>query len=246
MRGWKIRRSAIGDLDRDGDPDLVIACEGGTLVYYENPGGAAARDVTQRIPFVPTGVTERGSWIRVYVADLDRDGDLEVVATNKSIPMPGGYGSINVGPTPVSLFRVDGDPLAQASWREHRVPGNSRPIDLDQDGNLEILIGSRGEARMLIAVNPMADSAASQIIPIEIANPNRLIPDDIPKRLSGSHVALHDLSGDGRLDIMTSETPWSLVWLEQPAHFEEPWHRGCDTTSREGSAECMTRSCHVI
>jgi hypothetical protein len=135
---------------------------------------------------------------------------------------------MEVPATPVSVFQIDGDPLDAASWHEfplshHRVPVNSRPIDLDGDGDLEVLIGSRGEARMLIAEDPMGPMPSANVIPIEVDNPHRLIPRDIPKRLSGFEVATYDLNGDGRLDLITSETPWSLVWLEQPEEFEMPW-----------------------
>jgi len=219
---------ATGDLDGDGDADLVVACEGGTLVYFENPGGTAARDPSRWIPFVPPGVTGRGSWIRAYLADLDADGDLEVIATNKSIPMPGGYGSMDVPATPVSIFLVDGAPLDDEGWQEipistHRVPVNGRPIDLDADGELEILIGSRGEAGMFVADGDLLSVSSRRVRAIRPANPLRLVPKDIPKRLSGFDVVFEDLDRNGRLDLLTFETPWSIVWLEQPPDSEDAW-----------------------
>ena len=65
------------DWDGDGDPDLLIACEWGTLRLWENVGGSFIEKTG------PVGLASRkGLWTSLEVADLDQDGDLDVVAGN--------------------------------------------------------------------------------------------------------------------------------------------------------------------
>jgi len=57
-------------------------------------------------------------------------------------------------PKEISFFELRGPPLDDASWTEHvltRVPWpiNSQPVDLDGDGDLDIVAGSVAERRML-------------------------------------------------------------------------------------------------
>jgi hypothetical protein len=227
-----VEDSAVGDLDADGDLHLVVACEEGLLVYFENPGGDDARLPERWQRVVPAGVRGRGSWIRVYLIDWFGDPTPEIVATNKSIPMPSGRGSMDVAKTPVSIFRLTGDPIDPSAWVEiplgyYRVPVNARPIDLDADGVDEIVIGSRGEARMEIARRTGAaggsQEASFSLERLETAGHLAFPLPAIPKRFSGFEIVPADLDGDGRVDLVTFETPWSIVWLEQPEALGDAW-----------------------
>ena len=72
---------ALGDLDGDGDLDLVAGEHDGTFVYFENTGSAATR-LRRRAPAPPIRSTARTSAIASTPAlgDLDGDGDLDLVA----------------------------------------------------------------------------------------------------------------------------------------------------------------------
>ncbi len=129
----------------------------------------------------------------------------------------------------VSLFRIDGDPLVDSSWTETvlatvTVPMNSRPVDLDGDGDLDILAGSRSEARIFWLENLLEEGElAFEEHPIEVTG--RTEPwQRGPRRLTGMNVEFADLNHDGRLDMVLQETPVLNVWLEQPADpVAEPW-----------------------
>ncbi|MGV3503369.1 MAG: VCBS repeat-containing protein [Adhaeribacter sp.] len=65
------------DLDRDGDPDLVVAGDWMPLLFFENRRGRLT-DQTGK-----TGLSlTRGLWQALRAADFDADGDLDLVAGN--------------------------------------------------------------------------------------------------------------------------------------------------------------------
>ena len=73
------------DLDVDGDPDLVVVVENGAILYYENTGTATSPNFTER-----AGATNtlEGVYLGYYgaltFADLDGDGDHDLIATTQS------------------------------------------------------------------------------------------------------------------------------------------------------------------
>ena len=65
------------DLDGDGWPELVVACEWGPIRVFQNDAGKL-REATAALGLA--GVT--GWWNGVTTADLDGDGQLEILASN--------------------------------------------------------------------------------------------------------------------------------------------------------------------
>ena len=64
--------AVIADINGDGWLDIVAACELAHLIYFQNPGVAIRDGDWPRL--MPTLTRDRGSFIRVFAADLDADG----------------------------------------------------------------------------------------------------------------------------------------------------------------------------
>jgi len=216
---------AIGDVNGDGYLDIVAACELAHLIYFENPGKNARTVPWSRL--IPTKTENRGSFIRVFLADLNGDRAPEIVAANKGAQDPT---KARQEPKEISFFALRGAPLEDDSWVEHVVtkvpwPINAQPIDLDGDGDLDVVGGSVAEQRMFWFENR---SRGEQFDFIE--HRVELVPsapDADPVHVHAFNMAFADLSGDGRLDIVTLDTPpligRRLLWLEQPADATAPW-----------------------
>jgi hypothetical protein len=199
---------AVGDVNGDGYPDIVVASELAHLIYFENPGSKARSSTWKRL-IVPA-TRGRGSFIRVFLADFDGDGRLEVSTANKGEQNP----TPTTPPAPISLFNIIGPPLEGASWREielgrYGIPQNAVPVDLDGDGDLDIVGGVRRGARLVIFRNDRPGLTASELRTDGAST-------------GGFNLAFADLNGDAKLDIV-GRTSRGVAWFAQPANLDGVW-----------------------
>ena len=209
---------SIADANGDGYLDIVVACELAHLIYFQNPGRNSRETAWKST--IPPITTDRGSYIKVYFADFDNDGHPEVVAANKGDQDGGGESQAERELKNVSIFVLPKDPLDGELWREQlltkvRMPVNSEPVDLDADGDLDIVIGSRGERRILWYENLGGMRFSEHDISISGLSSDMTV--------TGFNMDYADLDKDGRQDILVNAWFNSLVWLRQPAEFDSPW-----------------------
>ena len=228
---------AVGDINKDGWIDMVVACEDAHLVYFENPGPQARTKTWPHL--IPSAAQNRGSWIQTALADLNGDGQLEILGANKGHADVVDANDANATDRTTSAFYLQGDPLKDESWHEQilfsgGVPNQVIPVDIDNDGDLDVLVAKRVQHQMYIIENLGTDDTGHiqhRSIPIEIQ-----ASFDNPEHWQGRSQAFNaefaDIDHDGRLDLITNvlefegSRQWShagLGWLKQPEDIGQPW-----------------------
>ena len=125
--GW-FERHAVGDIDQDGTPDVVVVDnQGGRILWLANPGGKLRGSWQRRL--VTTNLPRAYD---VALADLDNDGDLDIAAS--------GYAT--------AVFRWyenPGDGGWDKAWTSRQIDDNmpdARTIrvgDFNRDGRPDLL-----------------------------------------------------------------------------------------------------------
>jgi hypothetical protein len=207
----------IEDADGDGWPDIIVACELAHLIYFKNPTTNHRSVKWDRT--IPEVSLNRGSYIRVFFADFNQDGKVEVVAANKGGENPE---IIDAPLNNISIYQLPKEPLEGSKWKELvltqvRIPINSQPLDLDQDGDIDIVVGSRGERRILWLEN----KGEFKFIEHNINFSSDL---ETGSWITGFNMDYADLNNDGRLDIISSVWPSSVYALFQPVNHDEEWN----------------------
>ncbi|MEQ8790632.1 MAG: VCBS repeat-containing protein [Pirellulaceae bacterium] len=223
----------VGDVNGDGRPDIVACGESGALVYFQSPESPRDMSAWRRTAIV-SRQAEGGSWIRVDLGDLDGDGRLEILGANK-------------GGTEWASFHCIGRPTDPRDWRRRtigvcRMPINIRAVDIDGDGDLDVLGGSRGESKIALLEN-LGDQLRWEekwrthtllqgkfTLPtppvVSIGGEQVKMRRSDKSASSGFMFELADLDGDGRTDIVTeTKHNGGLFWLRQPADLNDAWTR---------------------
>ena len=177
----RLERHAVGDVDGDGDLDLVIVKNlRGDLLWFENSGKPAdgklwtRHEITTNLP---------GAY-DVCLADFDKDGDLDVAASSWVLG------------NQFAWFENDGTP-SNGHWTKHMIENNVaetrtvRAADFDGDGDMDLLGTGRQVRSVIWYENRLSEE--------RIVWKKHMIDDASPSPAHGNPV---DMDGDGDMDVV--------------------------------------------
>ncbi|MEZ4402447.1 MAG: FG-GAP-like repeat-containing protein [Kofleriaceae bacterium] len=183
-------RSAAGDVDGDGDLDIIVGNLGPEQLLI-NDGTGHFADGSARLP--PPPPLFEGISAEAALVDVDGDGDLDVAVANENPFLPGALqGAQN------RLYINDGtggftDQTATRLPAATDQTGGLVAGDLDGDGDLDLIFLNRGQDRVYLndGAGVFVDATATRMPAV----------DDTTR--SG---ALADFDGDGDLDLVVANS----------------------------------------
>jgi len=192
----------IGDINKDGLPDIVSGWEeGGLTKLYLHPGSTKVKEPWPAVVIGKTPSVEDAVFI-----DLNQDGRLDVVSSCE-----GETKKIFVHWAP-----EQSDLLNSKAWQQELLPESegkmqwmyAQPMDVNKDGNIDIIAAGKNENA---AVGWFRGNGSRQLSTItwHPISPAGWMMSIIP----------HDMDGDGDLDIMLSDRYGEHTgcrWLENP------------------------------
>jgi len=188
---------ALGDLDGDGDLDMLVGTWNRGVALYVNQGTRAAPEFTlQDTTFVRL---TRGSNSSPALTDVDGDGDLDLFIGESS-------GELNfyrnVGTPRAPLFDLVSDRFGGIDGGRRSFPAFA---DVDGDGDDDLLLG-REEGGVLLY---RREGSAADADPLFVLDSTFTLP--LPNYSTPSLV---DIDGDGDLDVFSGGLGGGLIFLE--------------------------------
>ena len=184
-------RNRLGDIDRDGRLDAVVGYEAisttGVVAWYRqplNPTGTWSETVIAQV----TGP------MSLDVADMDRDGDLDVVVGEHDLNNPGTAG----------LFVFENVDGIGQSWTQHTVyvgdehHDGAQVVDIDRDGDFDIVSIGWGHGRVLLYENKGVAGGGGDPDPDPDPDPGLLAA----WSFSGDAASVTDVSGNGNIGYL--------------------------------------------
>ena len=227
----------LGDMDGDGDLDFVVtSIYDGAVRWFENDGSGKPSFTAHDV------ITDDGFKYGVSLADMDGDGDMDIVSSGNKLTWYENDGSPNPSYTPrdipkvggtgreIALADMDGDgdmDIVDTSgssdtvkWYENDGRGNPSfkeiSIDTDSNGAQDVHVDDiDGDGDMDIIVAAQDAGTVEWYENKGGSNPNwgkTLIASDLE---SVTGVSVADIDGDGDLDILSSSQGDSkIAWYE--------------------------------
>ncbi|MEI2694046.1 MAG: T9SS type A sorting domain-containing protein [Saprospiraceae bacterium] len=185
-------RIVFGDLDQDGDFDLLLGSERGDLEYFQNTGTPTAPKFANAV-INPFSLNPNRKYMTPILLDLDYDADLDLIAGTET---NGIVFQENIGTAKVPKFGdVIFNPFFIESAETDLVP---TAADLDNDGDLDLLVANQSPSFEYFENN------GTKFMPAFL--PPIINPFSIKTNTGDPAPFLVDLDHDGDFDFMTGQT----------------------------------------
>lgn len=211
--------TGAGDVDQDGDPDLLV--QDGLLTLYLNQGGDQGGEPGEfkiHNPIRPKlkmeGHMDMGG--SVSLGDLDQDGDVDGFVTNCCYGASSGDPQEDyLTPSFAWVWLNEWDPrgwLVRHSYTLDELDGLPMPAaalgDLDNDGDLDALA---------VVAKPTVGQASSLADRVLLNDGTGAFTDSGQRLGEGdsTSVALGDVDGDGDLDALVGAQEGATLWTNQ-------------------------------
>jgi hypothetical protein len=184
LSGLLVRPTGVAsaDIDQDGDLDLVVSDDGnggnGSILLL--PQGPSGFDLAQALRLAPPNFHP----IDLTIADLDFDGDFDIVTANATDQRLNAFIQIGQGnffPTPLAFGDATMSPQ----------PTRVRVADLDRDGDLDVL-SVNGDGSITLFYQGFANTLTASI----------RLPVGQLGGIGAVAAEITDINGDGRVDLI--------------------------------------------
>jgi hypothetical protein len=198
------------DMDGDGDMDIVSASmNDDTIAWYENDGAANPSWTAADIDTNADGAYD------VHVADMDNDGDLDILSASQSDDT-------------IAWYESDGN--ANPSWAASNIDTNADgaksvfAADMDNDGDIDILSASYNDDTIAWYENDGE------------SDPSWTASDIVTDADGAWSVFAADMDNDGDMDIVSaSMLDDTIAWYENDGAANPAWTASDIATSADGA-----------